>query len=254
MQAPPNVDFVAMERIVQLYTELPTLFAKDIMRRQALLGAAASHIPGGANGHLKRDRPDEPPGEISNKRRDTGESKLPTPGPGTPSHHSPTHAVVNSMVNPATPPHNGPLQGMPGSSMGSPSMPPPVMNPNALSNEAQAQAQALMAQRAARMRASMQEGGRPAQPMGPSGQSGMPMQNMAGPSGMPNPQQGMGQGMNNETIMQSLQILQNPSHPWTRYLINHNPNFPSLPMQTQLQHLQKLQVSKFRPRSSCVTH
>lgn len=243
MHVPPPVDFVATDRIQQLYSELPTLFAKDLMRRQSLTGnGPVPQMQGNTNGHLKRERSDDPPGDISNKRRDTGDSKIPTPGPATPSsHHSPNMQTPNPMAQSATPPHNIPLQNLSNASLRSPSMPPPSMPSGMLPNEAQAMAANML--RRSRMSVGAADGNRSMQPIASSSQVG-PMQNMAGPSAMPNNQQQMGGGMNQLSpgVMQSLQVLQDPSHPATRYLSAQVPGFSTLPIQQQLHHLQRMQV------------
>jgi len=120
-EPPPPVDFVPVEqmnRIRQLYADLPNVFAKDIQRRQqmnmmitqqrggltqqqAQAGAGAMNgvptppnpmastlAPPSISSTLKRERPEDPTGldgaagsvaSISNKRRDTGENKMMPP-------------------------------------------------------------------------------------------------------------------------------------------------------------------------------
>lgn len=128
MDPPSPVDFAPNERIRQLYSDLPSVFAKEMARRQqAVLSSvnASSALstpvppstpaltnpmpgtPGTPNpsvNHLKRDRPHDahtPSEPTSIKRRDTGESKpnfgvavSPSPAPSTPSHNNmgPTNA------------------------------------------------------------------------------------------------------------------------------------------------------------------
>lgn len=240
MQPPPAIEFADNEHIQQLYRDLQTLFQKDIMRRQSLMGHHGSPLSG-TNGHLKRERTDEPPGDIANKRRDTGESKVPTPGPGTPSsRRSPSNpAALNSLMPPVTPPHGGPMQAHTNDlmSMGSPSMPPPNMSQGMMNVEQQA-ATAALAQR--RMRAMQQDVNRSV-PIASSSQGGMSGQGMAGPSGLQNAQGQMGAGMNQMSIQQ-MNILQDPTHPIVRFLSQQVPGFSSMPVLQQLHHFNRMQV------------
>ncbi|KAH9921506.1 uncharacterized protein BXZ73DRAFT_104395 [Epithele typhae] len=116
LQPPPIVEHADMERIVKLYRELPTVFAKEIARR-----TAASET---FNGNAKRERPDENVLDRQasiHKRRDTGESKhFATPGAG-PSTPIPPSQPMLQMGNVA------------GMRMGSPSMPPPPVPSSVMS-------------------------------------------------------------------------------------------------------------------------
>ncbi|KAF4575174.1 hypothetical protein EYR40_005094 [Pleurotus pulmonarius] len=122
MDPPSPVDFAPNERIRQLYSDLPSVFAKEMARRQQAVlssvnasSALSSPVPPSAPAttnpmpntpstpnpsvnHLKRDRPHDahtPSEQTSIKRRDTGESKpnfgaavSPSPAPSTPSHNN----------------------------------------------------------------------------------------------------------------------------------------------------------------------
>ncbi len=243
LNAPPPLEFVSTDRIQQLYSEMPLLFSKEMVRRQQLASNGALH-PSGASptdGHLKRERPDDTQTNISSKRRDTGESKTSTPTPATP-----------SAVQPATPPHHMSAQSIMGPSGGSPSMPPPSVPPGMLPGGVDIQAS--MRARQMPMRQSMQpqqqqtllhDGGRQMSPG--SQQPGMPMQNIAGPSSSHQQSNQMAaMAALGPGGMQGLQILQNPAHPMVQYLTNSVPGFTSLPIQQQLQQLQKVQVSSQR--------
>lgn len=211
------------------------------MRRQSLMGGGnVPQIPGASNGHMKRDRTEDPPGDISNKRRDTGDSKMSTPGPGTPGHHSPSNSMGNIMGHPGTPPHSATLPNVSSVSMGSPSMPPPM-----LTGVLPSDTQSISAARS-RMRGGMPDGNRLMSHPGSSGQPGSSMQHAAGPSSIPNNQAQMGAGVNSmsPSVLQSMQILQDPTHPATRYLSAQIPGFSNFPMAAQLQQLQKMQVSR----------
>src|SRR5271170_3624006 len=71
MECPYLVDFVPMERIQKLYGDLPSIFAKEIARRQQQIGISITAQPLSA----KRDRSHDSILESASKRRDTGESK-----------------------------------------------------------------------------------------------------------------------------------------------------------------------------------
>lgn len=79
MDPPPLIDFHPMERIQQIYSELPSLFAKDIARRHqmSIISSLQNTInPPALSTPLKRDRPDEE-FNMSMKRRNTGDSNRP---------------------------------------------------------------------------------------------------------------------------------------------------------------------------------
>lgn len=246
-----------MDRIQALYSELPVLFGKDLRRQQ--MSNNGTPQPTGQNmpnGLLKRERPDDPTVDVVNKRRDTGESKGSTPAPSTPQgNSSPAQSGPHSMLPPATPPNSMPPPALHGPSSASPSMPPPSMPMGMHSNQGEAQL-AVARERARQMqiRQAMQQQQQQQQQQGMADsmmsaahglqQPGMTMQNVAGPSTMVhNPQAQMAALTSmGPMAMQALQILQNPNHQMVQYLVQSVPGFQSLPLQQQIQHLQKLQV------------
>ncbi|KZT74485.1 hypothetical protein DAEQUDRAFT_720655 [Daedalea quercina L-15889] len=263
MVPPPPIDFLPMDRIQQLYAEMPVIFAKEIARREE-----ASSTPSGIphadlqNG-LKRGRPDELFPDLANKRRDTGDSKLSTPIAPTPQLSNAVPPQMNAGMLPSTgnPMSAVPsLQGTPAPRLGSPAMPPPAVPPGMMggSNEAQmlaARERARQMQMQQMQRQSMQqqqqqlaESSRQMSP--PHVQpGGMGMSNMAGPSSMGSMQQQQ-QGsrsiqqqiQGNPVLMRQYQILQTPTHPLTHYLHQQVPNFTSLSIQRQLQHVHNAQM------------
>ena len=245
MQPPPVVEFSEMERILQIYRDLPTIFAKEIARRQQQ----------GMNGNSKRERTEEPGPDNLHKRRDTGETKAPatpfaTPsaGPSTPHPPSqPMQPVPNPMAN---------LSAGPVPRMGSPSMPPPPVPPGAMGgNEAQLAAMRARQQqmRAAAMQQQHVDGRQMSPPSGMPGGMGMGngmgnMPNVAGPSSMPNmpqltPQQMAALQAMGPQAVQNFQALQTPGHPFVQYLTQQIPGFMQLPLQERLQKMQMAQVS-----------
>ncbi|KAH9950162.1 hypothetical protein B0H21DRAFT_27595 [Amylocystis lapponica] len=264
MQAPPAIEFGANERIQQLYSELPTLFAKDIRRRQQQTGTIPSTSPPHAialNGKVKRDRTDEAIVITSSKRRDTGETKLPTPiAPAPPTPHLPA---------PQLPPHISPqasaslmgnvptLHGGLAPSMSSPSMPPPSIPLGLVPGANDAQLAATAARERARqmqIRQALQqqqhaEGNRRMSPPTGMQQSTIQGQNIAGPSSMQLSQQQMAalSSLGPQAI-QNYQLLQNPNHPIVQYLSQQMPGFSSLPIPQQLQSFQMAQMA-FQARS-----
>ncbi len=240
MQCPPAVELPEMERIRQIYRELPTIFAKEIARRQA-------H---GMNGNAKRERTEEPSLDSMHKRRDTGENKVTAPfaspgaGPSTP--HPPSQPMQVPIAN---------ISGGPVQRMGSPAMPPPPVPPGAMGvNEAQLASMRARQQQQMRAVAAMQqqaEGRRMSPPSG-MGMGGMP--NVAGPSSMPGVSQLTQQQMATLQAMgpqavQNFQALQTPGHPFVQYLTQQIPGFPQLPLQEKLQKMQMAQVCR-TPRGS----
>lgn len=208
-----------------------------------------------SNGLLKRERPDDAMIDVSNKRRDTGESKGSTPAPSTPQGTaSPAQPNPHSMLPPATPPGSMPPPTLSGSSSGvSPSMPPPSMplgvsqDPNiAQMNAARERARHMQMRQAMQQQQQQQQSMGDAMMSGGHGQqqAGMSMQNVAGSSSMAhNPQAQMAALTSmGPMAMQALQVLQNPNHQMVQYLTQSVPGFQTLPLQQQIQHLQKLQV------------
>ena len=238
MQPPPVVEFAEMDRILQLYRELPNIFAKEIARRQQA---------GLVNGNAKRERTEEPGQDGMHKRRDTGETKAQVPG-----------SFATPGAGPSTPhPPSQPMQQVPGANMsagpvpriGSPAMPPPPVPPGAMAGDVQL---AAARARQAQMRGMPSgEGSRQMSP--PSGlSSGMSMPNVAGPSSMPGMSQLTPAQMNQlgPQAMQHLQILQNPNHPFVQFLCQQVPGFMQLPVPERLQKMMIAQVRLVRLSTS----
>ena len=211
------------------------------MRRQSMSG------PGGVapNGHLKRERPEDVSIDSvsANKRRDTGESKTSTPAPSTPlGASSPIQPISATMTQPGTPTHPISAPSMMGSSSSSPSMPPPSVPPGMMPPGSEAQMAAARARhlqmRQAMQQQSMGDSSRQMPPGGPQ-QGGM---SMPGTSSIPPATLAVLQTMGPSAV-QCFQILQNPQHPLVQYIHANSPNFQSLPLQQQIQQMQKVQVS-----------
>ncbi|KAJ7283345.1 hypothetical protein C8J57DRAFT_1675892 [Mycena rebaudengoi] len=222
MDAPPPVDSYPTERIQELYQELPVVFAKELARQAA---AASSSLS------LKRDRSAEDiSGDLMmNKRRDTGENKVPAammPPPPIPS------PVANSAAgNPF------PTSGANG--MGSP-LPPqmtdpsihqpfaPQNNANPMDTPLRTRAQQAQAMRAQQARDMSPPGGNI-----PNMNNGLPGGNnvnaIAGPSG----------SFNIASMPPHIQnmytMLQNPNHAFVQYMIRNVPGFQQMPVPMQLQ-------------------
>ncbi|KAH7924818.1 hypothetical protein BV22DRAFT_480129 [Leucogyrophana mollusca] len=264
MDPPIALDFTPTDRIQELYADLPTLFAKDVARRQ-LMGAqhngsppAPSALP---NGHLKRNRPDDMSDPMS-KRRDMGDTKSQSmQPPAVPSISISGTASRSSPPNSFAPPNNTINLSVPGGSVATPQSPripsPTSMGPPSLTTslpfgvtEAQIAAnsrnrareiqiqQAREQQQRQQAQIQQMQAARRMSPPSTSPQAQqMPGQNMppnaaAGPSNM--------QNMNQAMINQQLQILRNPAHPLMQYMASHVPNFSSLTPQQQLQAFQTL--------------
>ena len=236
MQCPPPVEFPEMERIRQIYRELPTIFAKEIARRQV-------H---GMNGNAKRERTEEPSMDSMHKRRDTGETKptapFATPGAGPSTPHPPSQPM--QVPNPIANISAGAV-----ARIGSPAMPPPPVPPVAMgTNEAQLanmRARQQQQMRAAAMQQQQVEGRQMSPPSGMGmGVGGMP--NVAGPSSMSqlNPQQMAALQAMGPQALQHFQALQTPGNPFVQYLTQQIPGFPQLPLQEKLQKMQMAQVCR----------
>ena len=213
MNPPPSVDFAPMERIYQLYSTLPTIFANDIARRQNSM-ARRSRSPSVS---LKRDRADEYGTDIGSKRRDTGEHKL-SSLPASPSNQPPT-----SFPTPGT--ANTPQPVTPSVSMGPPSHVPPTPDPR---------------RQMTAMRPPMQN----PQPvvqnnMQPNPAAAQPANTPTNtvPANIPPQVAGMG-----AAAVQYYQVLQNPSHPMVQYITNSIPGFQSLPINQQIMKMHQVQV------------
>ncbi|RDX52942.1 hypothetical protein OH76DRAFT_1343952 [Lentinus brumalis] len=220
---PPVVEVPEMPRILQIYRELPTIFAKQLARRQQV---------GALNGNAKRERAEEAGQDGTHKRRDTGETKVQIPG-----------SFPTPGAGPSTPHPPSQILGAPGMSagpvprLGSPSMPPPPVPSGALN---EAQLAAARARQAAQMRQiqAHQQHVDNARQMSPP--SGMPMNNVAGPSSMSNipnlnPQQMAVLTSMGPQAVQAFQLLQTPNHPFVQFLLQQIPGFMQLPLQDKLQ-------------------
>lgn len=242
-----------MDRIQQLYADLPTIFAKEIARRQLTLGAQYSPTASSAlaNGALKRSRPDDST-DLMNKRRDVGETKSNSMQPpaippismsGSGHRTSPTSSFpapvshLSATTAPAMP--QSPRVSSP-----SISMPPPVSTPSlpfgvsdasiAATTRARAREMQINHAREQQMRAAqMQQQMQAARQISPPTTSPQIPQS----SGPATPQHAS--FASNPSAMQ---ILQNPSHPLMVYLMGQMPNFTSLPLQQQLQNVTHFQV------------
>lgn len=226
MYAPPGVDFASMERIYQLYSTLPTIFANDIARRQNGV-ARRSQSPSVS---LKRDRTDEHSTDIISKRRDTGEHKL-SSLPTSPSNHPPTSFTASSTAS-------TPQPVTPSVSMGPPSHLPPNADPRRQMNA---------------MRPSMQPQQNPQPMVQPNTiqpnptvvQSGNTSANPQ-PASIPPQVAAMG-----SVAVQYYQMLQNPFNPMVQYITNSFPGFQSLPINQQIMKMHQFQVSYLIPPFFC---
>lgn len=268
MDPPPPLDFLPTERIQQLYVELPSIFAKEIARRQqnGIIPTAPPPIPGNAgsnpNPNLKRGRGDEAASDSAGKRRDTGENKGPSmmmpPPSSMPIANSPTHATPTQFSLPIT---NGNIPtGMPQRSpqLSDPLLSQPSLGPMMNAGEAQMAASSRERARQAQIRAHQQQAVRQISPPsaggpgpGPnpsqqqiSGHGGMPnnINAAAGPSNLASPA-GMNPPMpSNAMFQQCYQILQTPNHPFIQYMNRAVQNFSTLPVQVQIQKMMIAQV------------
>lgn len=256
MDAPPPVEFASMDRIQQLYIDLPTIFAKEIARRQLALGvqysptASSAHV----NGTLKRSRPDDAT-DLMNKRRDVGETKLYSMQPPaipsisisgsgqrtspTSSYPVPVHSNLSANGAPAMP--QSPRVSSPSSSM-----PPPLSAPSlpfgaseasiAATTRARAREVQIHQAREQQLReAQMQQQMQVARQISPPTTSPQ-IQQSSGPVTPQHPHASFGPNAS------ALQILQDPSHPLMAYLMTQMPNFTSLPLQQQLQKVASFEV------------
>lgn len=217
MHPPPGVDFASMERIYQLYSTLPTIFANDISRRQNGM-ARRSQSPSVS---LKRDRADDHSTDIGNKRRDTGEHKL-SSLPTSPSNQPPTSFTAPSSAS-------TPQPVTPSVSMGPPSHVPPNTDPR---------------RQMTTMRPPMQPQQNPQpmvqstnmQPNPPVVQSNNPPVNTVS-ANIPPQVAAMG-----AVAVQYYQMLQNPSNPMVQYFMNSFPGFQSLSVNQQIVKMHQFQV------------
>ncbi|KAF5357620.1 hypothetical protein D9758_007493 [Tetrapyrgos nigripes] len=203
----PPIDIFPTDRLRQLVSELPTLFAKELARQQLNLNAS---LPHSNNVPLKRERPDESlEMMMMNKRRDTGDSKL-----SSASMPPPDLAMNMNM---------GMGMGMNGA--------PASAGQDGMMAESQMAAMRArqQQQQQAQMRAQLGGGG-----PGSSGGSGG--RQMSPPS---NPSPGGGaSGINLESLpppmRHAYQLLQHPNHQMMQFVLRAVPNLMQLPLQQQL--------------------
>jgi len=271
-----------MDRIQQIYSELPKTFSKEISLRQQ--HAATGNVAVPANplhtivpGNLKRDRSDEPISEVmSSKRRDTGEGKM-LPPSLSPSSHSasgmmpppssvpqqqqlnPSHGVTlpaathfslpmstsntNGVSGNMIPPQLQQQHG--GGGMGiDPSV--GMMNTSdiqrAAARERDRQQQLRLAQQASR-----QLSPQSSQPQ-PGSISNVSVNAAAGPSSGGG---GGGGGSGDlpqaiaalpQPMQQAYRILNTPNHPYIKYMMQNVPGFHTMPLQLQLHKMVSFQV------------
>ncbi|KAG9317088.1 hypothetical protein JVU11DRAFT_1275 [Chiua virens] len=253
MEPPIAIGFVSMDRIRHLYSDMSTIFAKDVARRQ-LFNSTHQGSPTGPcvvpNGGLKRTRQDDLP-ELASKRRDVGENKtqLPQTPPVISLSNAPSHSSPTSTFPPPNPANltMTPAQTMPQSPrVSSPAMPPPSATPSlpfgateaSIAASTRARARDLQIQQAReqqlRQTAQMQQMQASRHISPPSTSQPVP-QGVA--SGQPNMVSNMAFGP------QAHAILQNPNHPIMQYMIQQMPQFMSLPPQQQLQKIQMFQAA-----------
>ena len=243
MEPPIAIDPVPMDRLKLLYSDMSTIFAKDIARRQ-LLNPSHQGSSAAPNGALKRTRPDDLP-DLSSKRRDMGEHKpqapqVPIPGislsGASPHPHPSTTYPPPSQPNLAV----SAAQAIPQSPrVSSPAMPPPAtpslpfgVTDASIAASSRARARDLQIQQAReqqlRQAAQMQQ-------MQPGRHMSPPSTSQQVPQGMPGPS-------NVAFSPQAQAVLQNHNHPLMQYMISQVPQFTSLPQQQQLQRIQMFQV------------
>lgn len=277
MDPPPPVEFTSMDRIHQIYAELPSIFAKEIARRRThnIVPTPApsmsmsplpptSNINPNLNPNLKRDR-EELPTELSMamKRRNTGESKGMMPPPSMP--HTPN-------AHPQTQFNQLPMSMSSGGSGGivpahhaSPRL--AELNPAhpslGMMNTTEAQLAASSRDRArqAQIQAA-QQAQRPR--MSPPGMAGAHMSPAMGSAALPQPMQQGGRQMINSGNAAAgpsnlgvgnpvaatntnalLQVLQTPNHPFLQYMIKMVPGFQGFPPAVQMQKMMQAQVRRF---------
>ena len=255
MDAPAVVDFISMDRIIQLYTDLPTIFARDIARRQQVMASQASLALSAPSYNLKRERTEEVELNIANKRQNTGDNKSPPsmplidPPTSFPMSDNGLSGVIANMSQP-------PMQGMA-------SIAPPAL-PHGFSGlqSGQGATEAQVAAAAERDRARQQQiqeairrnqlqqqqqnnrqmspnqGGVPSMPGQGQVQSRQP-----GP-GLPNIDFSSPRAIEHfgPNAAQNMQMLQNPSHGFIQYLHAKIAGFDSMPLQQQLQRMHQVQV------------
>jgi hypothetical protein len=217
MHPPPSVDLGSMERIYQLYSTLPTIFANDIARRQNGM-ARRSQSPSMS---LKRDRTDEHSTDMIHKRRDTGEHKL-SSLPTSPSNHPPTSFTTRSTAG-------SPQPVTPSVSMGPPSHLPPNADMRRQMSAMRPPMQPQQNSQPMVQPNNMQSNPVIAQPTNPSAN---PL-----PANVPPQIAAMG-----SVAVHYYQLLQNPSNPMVQYIMNSFPGFQTLPINQQIMKMHQVQV------------
>ncbi|KAF9242921.1 hypothetical protein BU15DRAFT_43484, partial [Melanogaster broomeanus] len=257
MEPPIAVEFAAMDRIYHIYADLPTIFAKDIARRQ-LMNTQHHGSPitpsTMTNGTLKRNRPDDLQ-DLASKRRDIGDNK--SQSMQTPAVPSISISGAGSHTNhpgPFPPPNPSTIsvsaaQGIPQSPrVSSPAMPPPSAAPSlpfgateaSIAASLRARDRDIQIQQAREQQlrqATQMQHIQAARHMSPPSTSPQAPQGVGGmPGGQPNSLAAFG-----PQAQQLLAILQNPNDPLMQYMIQQMPQFTSLPLQQQMQKLQMFQ-------------
>lgn len=206
-----------MERIYQLYSTLPTIFANDIARRQNGM-TRRSQSPSVS---LKRDRADEYGSDIGNKRRDTGEHKL-SSLPTSPSNQPPTSFTASSTGS-------TPQPVTPSVSMGPPSHVPPNSDPRRQMTAMRPPMQPQQNSQPMVQPNNMQPNPTAVQPTTTPTNST--------PANIPPQIAAMG-----TAAVQYYQVLQNPTHPMVQYVMSSIPGFQSLPIAQQIVKMHQVQV------------
>lgn len=232
---PPPVKFTDNEKIKELYTELPSVFARDIERQKRL--------------KLKRERAPDDIGQNAHKRQDTGESKTST----TPT--SQAHPPVPSNKPNGVAQHSSPIvnHAQPGAtarqalvemSQTSSTM-TAVPNPQQNSHIRQA----------SQPHSTPPLSGVPAGSPTHSAPSQTPVMTDMQQRLPPNQAQPYAQQAINPAFAQQVaQILQDPNNqPFVKFLLQRDPQFHQRPPNVQLQQLQMIQqVSYSLALSQCM--
>lgn len=257
MDAPAAVDFIPMDRITQLYTDLPVIFANDIARRQQAIASRQSSLAPSPSSNLKRDRTEEVELNIANKRQNTGDDKSPPlmplidPLTSFPMSNNGSSGVIANMSQP-------PMQGM--SSIAPPALPQGFSGLQSGQGATEAQVAAAAERDRARQQQiqeairrnqlqQQQQNNRQMSP--PSSQGGapsMPRQGQVQPRqpalGLPNIDFSSPRAVEHfgPNAAQNMQLLQNPNHAFTQYMHAKVPGFDSIPLHQQLQKMHQVQV------------
>ncbi|KZV61800.1 hypothetical protein PENSPDRAFT_274112 [Peniophora sp. CONT] len=222
LSTPQSVDFLPMDRILQLYKELGAAFAKDIARMRESAHHPPAQGPPMIPGSLKRERPEHATPEPMNKRRDTGEHKTPMLPPSTP-----------ASMGRGFPPGVGGAPSTPQMAASSPSIPSQGFPMNTT--------QAEMQRRAAQLQMRGQQQAAAQRPTQTS-----PHQMQPPPVPGPGPSAGGNINAGNPVVQQVvaqfgqnglrvLQMLQTPNQPIIQQILKNYPQFPTLPLGQQVQ-------------------